>query len=371
MMKFIIIFGPPAVGKMSVGNELAKLAGLKLFHNHMTIDLILNFFPFGDPRFHKLVSEFRRRIFEEVAASELPGLIFTFVWALDLESDREFIDRSCDIFRQKGAEIYFVELQAELSERLRRNESEFRLSQKPPKRDIEFSRHRLLEDDEKYKLNSNDDFFYKDNYLKIENTNLSASEAALRIVGAFNLAPVTVKPNHRIGDPGSMTAVHGSLKVMLLAILFACSVSCGGAASIRSNIMSVEGTLKRIQTGNDIPAELQIIYDDMHGLWGGTTIVITGKGSGERRERNRGNAEPEIFNKSLTREQILELIKLLIEHEAWQQRTPSREPVPDESRASLTIRVNGQTSNVWEWFNDMEKNKRLSIIKAKMKQLTS
>jgi hypothetical protein len=168
-----------------------------------------------------------------------------------------------------------------------------------------------------------------------------------------------------------MTAVYGSLKVILLAILFACSVSCGGAASISSNIMSVEGTLKRIQTGNDIPAELQIIYDDMHGLWGGTTIVITGKGSGERRERDRGSAKPDISNKSLTREQVLELVKLLVEHEAWEQRTPDRDPVPDESRASLKIQVNGQTSTLWEWFNDMEKNKRLSIIKAKMKQLTS
>jgi hypothetical protein len=186
-MKFIIIFGPPAVGKMSVGSELAKLTGLKLFHNHMTIDLVLNFFAFGDPRFHKLVSEFRRQIFEEVAASELPGLIFTFVWALNLESDREFIERTCTIFREKGADIFFVELEADLSERLRRNESEFRLSQKPPKRDIEFSRQRLLEDDERYKLNSNDDFFYKDNYLKIENTHLPAAEAAQRIVDAFCL----------------------------------------------------------------------------------------------------------------------------------------------------------------------------------------
>lgn len=187
-MKFVIIFGPPAVGKMSVGSELAKLTGFKLFHNHMTIDLVLNFFPFGDARFHRLVSEFRRRVFEEVAASELPGLIFTFVWGLDLDSDKEFIDRSCDIFRETGAEIYFVELQAELSERLRRNETEFRLSEKPPKRDIEFSRQRLLEDEEKYKLNSNNDFFYKDNYLKIENTSLSASEAAQKIVEAFSLA---------------------------------------------------------------------------------------------------------------------------------------------------------------------------------------
>ena len=35
-MKFVIIFGPPAVGKMTVGYELAKFTGLKVFHNHMT-----------------------------------------------------------------------------------------------------------------------------------------------------------------------------------------------------------------------------------------------------------------------------------------------------------------------------------------------
>lgn len=191
-MKFIVIFGPPAVGKMTVGYELAKLTGLRLFHNHMTIDLVLNFFGFEQPQFHTLVSEFRRRVFEEVAASDLPGLIFTFVWALDLKSDSAFIERSCDIFREKGADIYFVELEAELSERLRRNESEFRLSQKVPKRDVEKSKARLLEDDKKYKLNSNDDFFYKENYLKINNTNLSAGETAQRIVDKFGFASVEV-----------------------------------------------------------------------------------------------------------------------------------------------------------------------------------
>jgi shikimate kinase len=186
-MKFIVIFGPPAVGKMSVGYELARLTGLKLFHNHMSIDLGLNFFEFGDPRFHHLVSEFRRLVFEEVAASDLPGLIFTFVWALDLESEKAYIDQSCQIFRERGADVYFVELEAELSERLKRNESEFRLSQKAPKRNLEHSRHRLLEDGANYKLNSDDDFFYKENYLKIENTNLSACDAAQRIIHAFKI----------------------------------------------------------------------------------------------------------------------------------------------------------------------------------------
>ncbi len=186
-MKFIIIFGPPAVGKMTVGYELAKLTGLSLFHNHMTIDLVLNFFDFGQPQFYTLVSEFRQRVFEEVAASDLPGLIFTFVWALDLETERAYIERSCGIFRRKGADIYFVELETELSERLRRNETEFRLSQKPSKRDVEKSEKRLLKDDKKYKLNSDGDFFYKENYLKINNTNLSADETARMIVDKFGL----------------------------------------------------------------------------------------------------------------------------------------------------------------------------------------
>lgn len=184
-MRLVIIFGPPAVGKMTVGYELARITGLKLFHNHMTIDLVLNLFDFGEPQFQTLVSEFRRRIFEEVAASSLPGLIFTYVWALNEESDGRFIERSCDIFRQKNAEIYFVELEAELPERLKRNESEFRLSRKPSKRDVEKSKQRLFEGDKKYKLNSDGDFFYEENYLKINNTDLPAEKVARMIVDKF------------------------------------------------------------------------------------------------------------------------------------------------------------------------------------------
>lgn len=97
-MKLVIIFGPPAVGKMTVGFELARLTGLKLFHNHMTIDLVANFFPHSTPSFNRLNDEFRRRIFEEVAASDLPGLIFTFVWAVDLEKEREYIESFATFF---------------------------------------------------------------------------------------------------------------------------------------------------------------------------------------------------------------------------------------------------------------------------------
>jgi hypothetical protein len=168
-----------------------------------------------------------------------------------------------------------------------------------------------------------------------------------------------------------VSTILKTFESFLLLIILAGSAACVDNALTTKNHMSVEETLKRIRSASDVPPDLQITYDDMHGLWGGTTIIITGKGDGERRERDRGRAEPKTFNKTITPEQMLELVNLLIEHKAWEQRTPDRAPLADESRASLRIQVSGQSSSIWEWFNDMEKTKRLSIIKAKMKQLTS
>ena len=185
-MKFIVIFGPQAVGKMTVGVELAKLTGLKLLHNHMTIDLVLNFFDWGTPQF-KLSSEFRQRIFEEVSQSELDGLIFTYVWALENPDDKKYIDDISALFTSRGASTYFVELTTSLEERLKRNTSEFRLSQKPPKRDTVRSRQLLLDSLEKHKLNTDEDFFYSENFLKIDNTNKTAADTALQIMNEFGL----------------------------------------------------------------------------------------------------------------------------------------------------------------------------------------
>ncbi|MCX5443815.1 hypothetical protein [Streptomyces sp. NBC_00063] len=77
----LYIVGPPAVGKATVGHEIATRTGLRLFHNHMAIEPVLRFFDFGSPAFVRLVDGFRQSLIEEVAASDLPGLIFTYVWA--------------------------------------------------------------------------------------------------------------------------------------------------------------------------------------------------------------------------------------------------------------------------------------------------
>jgi len=184
----VFIIGPPAVGKMTVGHELALRTGLKLFHNHQTIDLILPFFPFGSPPFGRLVGEFRRRILEEVASSELPGIIFTYVWAFNLASDDAVVEEYSEIFRSRGRRVVYVELETSQEERLRRNETEFRLAAKPFKRDLEASRRQLLELDDKYQLNSRGRLAGRADYLHVDNTALSAEEVAERIIAFFGLA---------------------------------------------------------------------------------------------------------------------------------------------------------------------------------------
>ena len=183
----VMIVGPPAVGKMTVGHELAARTGLRLFHNHLTIDLVLRFFGFGTPAFRRLVGEFRRRIFEEVASSDLPGLIFTYVWAFDDPRDAAAVESWAAIFRERGGRVVFAELEASQDERLRRNETGFRLAEKPFKRDLDASRRRLIEDDARYQLNSHGAFDGRPDWFRLETTELSAGEVAERILARFDL----------------------------------------------------------------------------------------------------------------------------------------------------------------------------------------
>jgi hypothetical protein len=62
-MKFIIIFGPSAVGKMSVGQALADMTDMKLFHNHMSIEAVRPIFDaHRSPKHFTLVSFFDKGI---------------------------------------------------------------------------------------------------------------------------------------------------------------------------------------------------------------------------------------------------------------------------------------------------------------------
>ena len=178
--------GPPAVGKMAVGLELSQLTGIPLFHNHVSIEAVLPVFEYGTPPFNRLVGAFRDQMFVEAAASDLPGLIFTMMWAFDLPSDLQFVEKQKSVFESRGGRTVFVELQADLETRIARNESQLRLSSKPSKRDIAASRERMIAADSRYQLDSKGAFPFVD-HLRIDNTDLAPWDVAEQIVSHFEM----------------------------------------------------------------------------------------------------------------------------------------------------------------------------------------
>ena len=187
MSKLVLIVGPQAVGKMTVAQELEKITDLKMMHNHETLELPARLFGWKHPARERLTALLRFAIFEEMAKSNLPGLIFTYVFDFDLESEKKWLEKVKNIFENENGEIYFVELEADVEERLKRNRTENRLANKPSKRNLEWSDKDLLEGVKEYRLNSNDGEVKEKNYLKINNTNISAEEAAKIIKEKFNL----------------------------------------------------------------------------------------------------------------------------------------------------------------------------------------
>jgi hypothetical protein len=196
-VELVIIFGPAAVGKMTVGHELCKLTGFKLFHNHALIEPVLDIFPFGSPPFTRVVGEFRRRIITEAADADIPGLVFTYVWGLDIPEESDVVASYIDLVEARGGRARLVELAADQGERIARNRTDFRLDQKRSKRDLERSHRNLLELDSNYVLNTGggrrtkaEDLIDKHDYLRIDNTQVAAPAAARMIVSSFGLEVV-------------------------------------------------------------------------------------------------------------------------------------------------------------------------------------
>ena len=183
-MKLVFILGDAAVGKMTVGQELMKITDLRLFHNHMTIEPVLEIFG----RFEgAVIHEMRESIFKHFAASDLNGLIFTYMMAFDQPSDWEYLNHVKQLFEPYGTEFYYVELIAPQAIRLQRNATENRLKNKPSKRDISVSNQRLIADDKSYRCVSFEGEIPFDNYLRLDNTNIAPEEAARIIKHTFHL----------------------------------------------------------------------------------------------------------------------------------------------------------------------------------------
>lgn len=182
-MKLLFLIGNSSVGKMTVGQELTKLTPLRLFHNHMVIEPVLEVF--GQFR-GDIIQKLRRVIFEEFSKTDNYGLIFTYMWAFDMQSDWDYIESVKQIFGLPEEDVYYVELIAPQEIRLARNVTENRLKNKASKRDIASSNERLLRDDQNYRCESLPGEIQFTNYLRLDNSDISAEEVAKRIQDHFS-----------------------------------------------------------------------------------------------------------------------------------------------------------------------------------------
>lgn len=183
-MKLLFLIGDAAVGKMTVGQELMKITDLRLFHNHMTIEPVIEIFGRFDG---KTRDELREVIFRNFAASDRYGMIFTYMMDFDMPSEWEYLEHVKSIFKPYGTEFYYVELIAPQEIRLERNGTENRMKNKASKRDLAASNRRLIDDDRKHRCVSREGEFPFAPYLRIDNADKEPDEVARIIKEAFQL----------------------------------------------------------------------------------------------------------------------------------------------------------------------------------------
>jgi len=117
-LQLVFIHGGPAVGKLTVARHVARLTGFRLFHNHLTVDLVGSVFEFGSEPFVRLREEIWLSTFREAARFDV-SLIFTFAPEATVRTG--FIQHTIDVVESLGGSVVFVELtcdEAEIERRL-------------------------------------------------------------------------------------------------------------------------------------------------------------------------------------------------------------------------------------------------------------
>jgi hypothetical protein len=131
--KFILIYGPIGVGKLTVAGELKKLVSdSSLIHNHMILNLVEELFPRGHKTSYRadLYMKFFNIIIQE-AAEKKKNIIMTHPYSYSFTykngiSDTDFIKNLIETFTRKGGLSYPVHLFCNIDENIKRASSKER-----------------------------------------------------------------------------------------------------------------------------------------------------------------------------------------------------------------------------------------------------
>ena len=116
-MDVVFLHGPPAAGKLTTARALERLTGFPVFHNHLVVDLLTGFFPFGTDAFVRLRERFWLDVLVEAAGLDRS---LTFTYAPDTTVPAGVPARVVEAVGAHGGRVRFVRLLVSTPEQERR-----------------------------------------------------------------------------------------------------------------------------------------------------------------------------------------------------------------------------------------------------------
>ncbi len=175
-MKLLFIYGPPAAGKLTVAREVERLTSFSIFQNNLAADLAKVLFKFGTPQFYDLCTQIRLCCFEAAARERLQGVVFPFCYSHP--EDEPFIARAEELLFPHGAEALYVHLTPSRQELERRIVNESRRA---------MGKISTIQGLRAFLAQWNFIKIPGRESLEIDNSELSATETAAKIVEHFKL----------------------------------------------------------------------------------------------------------------------------------------------------------------------------------------
>jgi hypothetical protein len=169
--RLVFLYGPPAVGKLTVARGIAERRDFRVLHNHVTFDAVAIVLPVGVPTFWDALDKVRLALVA-AAAREGIDLVYTFVFA---PGDEPHVDDVVSAYESAGGSVVFVQLVAPPDE-LRRRVSDASRAVHNKIRDAASLDNLLREHDVYAPIPGRDS-------LTIDAVAMSPEEAASRIVG--------------------------------------------------------------------------------------------------------------------------------------------------------------------------------------------
>jgi hypothetical protein len=114
--QLIFLYGPPAVGKLTVAMAVAERRDVRVLHNHVTFDPVAEVLTPGTPAFWETLDSVRLQLIT-AAAHEGVDLVYTFVFA---PGDELHVDEVVSAYESAGGSVVFVQLVAPPAELRRR-----------------------------------------------------------------------------------------------------------------------------------------------------------------------------------------------------------------------------------------------------------